>query len=84
MAIFYAFVLSKLEKIFYTKNVTYKNILILNFYLLFAGTILLPAGGMFLYVLLGYLFLIIGTNQLIKVLNKKERNKKCRQTILNG
>ena len=76
LSIFYAFILSKLEKIFYTRNINYKNILILNFYLLFVTTLLLPAGGMFLYVLLGYLFLIIGINQLklIKLLNKKERN----------
>lgn len=76
LSTFYAFVLSKLEKMFYTRNINYKNILILNFYLLFVTTLLLPAGGMFLYVLLGYLFLIIGINQLklIKLLNKKERN----------
>lgn len=71
MGIYTAYGYSKLENYYYKKRITFKNILFLNLKASFIGSLLLPSGFMYFYILCCYIILIIGLKLIVYSILKK-------------
>ena len=71
MGIYAAYGYSKLENYYYKKEITLKNILLLNLKASFIGSLLSPSGFMYFYILCCYIILIVGLKLIVSSILKK-------------